>query len=136
MEIEIVQWQEIEIPQLTALYLQANWLEPAEGRDIIKAIVQNTYAFAVAKEQNKIIGMGRVISDGVSDAYIQDVYVDLAHRGKGVGKAIIDKLVNHLKKNKILWIGLIGNPGTESFYKPLGFERMPEYVPMKYQHEK
>lgn len=133
VKIEIPHWSHIDIPQLTELYRQAQWLEAAEERDIVLAIVQHTYAFAVAYEQNKIVGMGRVISDGVSDAYIQDVYVDQTYRGKGIGKMIIDKLVAHLKENKIMWIGLIGNPGTDKFYQPLGFERMIDYIPMKYR---
>lgn len=130
--VEIAPWQQINSDEVTSLYQQAGWLEPSDERDIVQEILKHTFAFAIAKLDGKIIGMGRCISDGVSDAYIQDVYVHQNHRGKKIGKMIIETLLDHLKSKKIGWIGLIGNPGTDKFYKPLGFEIMNDYIPMKY----
>ena len=122
--------------QLTPLYQQAGWLEPSDQVDIVQKIVDHTFAFAVVKLDDTIVAIGRAISDGVSDAYIQDVYVEQSLRGKGFGKMIINKLIEHLQSKKIMWIGLIGNPGTEEFYRPLGFSPMENYIPMKYQVRK
>jgi GNAT superfamily N-acetyltransferase len=77
--------------------------------------------------------MGRVIADGISDAYLQDLITDPRFRGRGIGKSIVSVLVAHCKKAGITWIGLIAEPGSEEFYLPLGFERMEGYVPMIYR---
>jgi spermidine synthase len=78
-----------------------------------------------------MIGMGRAISDGISDAYIQDVVVLKSWRKKGIGGEIIKEIVKRLKESEIDWIALIGEPGTEKFYSGLGFKKMQSYIPMK-----
>jgi ribosomal protein S18 acetylase RimI-like enzyme len=64
---------------------------------MVQAIIEKTHRFVIATLGDRIIGMGRAISDGVSDAYIQDVTVHPDLRGKGIGKAIIRKLVEQLQ---------------------------------------
>ena len=79
--------------------------------------------------------MGRVLSDGISDAYIQDVVVLPGYRGLGIGKGIIRSLTGICLAAGIGWIALIAEPGTEAFYRPLRFSRMEEYIPMKFNAE-
>ena len=77
--------------------------------------------------------MGRALSDLASDAYIQDVAVLKKYRGRGIGKKIIQILIEKLKENNVEWIGLVAQPGTSSFYKELGFEPLKDHVPLKYK---
>ncbi|MBM4403104.1 MAG: GNAT family N-acetyltransferase [Candidatus Cloacimonetes bacterium] len=114
------------------LYRQAGWWteqDTPDSLDFISRIISHTYCFAIALDGERIIGMGRIISDGVSDAYIQDVTVQQDYRRQGIGQQIIRTLVKHLKGNDITWIGLISEPGYQSFYENLGFSRMEGYTP-------
>ena len=77
--------------------------------------------------------MGRSISDGVSDAYIQDVVVMPSHRGQGVATQIIKRIVDRLKSDGIGWIGLIAERNTQNLYNPIGFEPMADSTPMLYR---
>ena len=99
--------------------------------------MHGSFAFVVASDTTTghAIGMGRVISDGVSDAYIQDLVVLPSYRGRGIGLQILTLLVNHCKQYGLTWIGLIAEPDSEAFYAPLGFERMPGHIPMIYRSE-
>jgi spermidine synthase len=96
---------------------------------VIAAIVTNSFCFVTASIGDSLIGMGRSISDGVSDAYIQDVMVHTDYRGNGIGKDIIRTMVAFLKEHELQWIGLISEPGYERFYQSLGFDTMPGYTP-------
>lgn len=69
-----------------------------------------------------LVGAGRALADGLDCAYIADVAVHPAHQGRGLGKAIIRKLVAAAGEHKK--IILYANPGTEAFYGELGFLRM------------
>jgi spermidine synthase len=123
-----------QLRQLRQLYESAGWIssEAGEEDELIRRIVAHTYCFAVAYNGERIIGMGRIISDSVSDAYIQDVTVLPEYRQKGIGGMIIDYLVEYLHTNGIGWVGLISEPGYESFYQKLGFSVMPAYTPFLY----
>ncbi len=76
--------------------------------------------FVYANEE--LIGVGRALADGLDCAYIADVAVHPEFQGKGLGTAIIEKLVSLSKGHKK--IILYANPGTEGFYQTIGFHRM------------
>ena len=76
--------------------------------------------FVYANEE--LIGVGRALADGLDCSYIADVAVDPEFQGKGLGTAIIEKLVSLSRGHgKII---LYANPGTEGFYQSVGFHRM------------
>lgn len=138
MNIEYLIVKEADRDQIIALYKQAGWWTASDDDDIsfVDKIISSTFKFAIARTEEKIVGMGRAISDGVSDAYIQDVTVDSACRKKGIGSGIIRLLVKSLKAEKIGWIGLISEPGAENFYNELGFEVMKDHTPYIYKEDK
>ena len=125
-------WNEKEILEL---YRTAGWWKEEYDPAEISRIIEGSFGFAVAIDttSGRAIGMGRVIADGISDAYLQDLITDPRFRGRGIGKSIVSVLVAHCKKAGITWIGLIAEPGSEEFYLPLGFERMEGHVPMIYR---
>jgi spermidine synthase len=124
----------MELEQIKLLYLTVGWINAAEedADTVIKNIIANTHCFAIARDGERIIGMGRSISDGVSDAYIQDVTVLPEYRTKGIGGQIIHFLVDYLHSHGIGWVGLISEPGYERFYQNLGFAVMDSYTPFIY----
>lgn len=121
-----------QIDGILDLYRNAGWWSGAEGDapDLIRRIVTGSHCFLAALEGDRIIGMGRAIGDGVSDAYIQDVTVLSACRGSGVGAEIVNRIRVRLKADGYGWIGLIAENGSEDLYRRLGFETMPNARPM------
>jgi GNAT superfamily N-acetyltransferase len=73
-------------------------------------------------DDGALVGAGRALADGVDCAYIGDVAVHPEHQGRGLGAAIIRRLVELAGDHKK--IILYANPGTEGFYQRLGFLRM------------
>jgi ribosomal protein S18 acetylase RimI-like enzyme len=130
VEIRIIRKANPE--EIIILYKDAGWWKPDYSKDtsFIDRILKNTYCFAGAFHKDKMIGMGRGISDGCSDAYIQDVVVLKKYRGGGIGGGIIRKIVEQMQSDGIDWIALVAEPGTEKFYRELGFRRMKKYIPM------
>jgi len=133
-EIQIVDnWDEQEI---ITLYKEGKWWEETADPLMIPPLIKNSFVFVVAidKATNKAIGMGRVLSDGVSDAYIQDIIVLKKWRGKGVGRKIVKELISYCLNQHVTWIALISEPNQKDFYVPIGFKEMNHYVPMKYEN--
>lgn len=118
---------------LKSLYKDAGWWDEncAQHPEFLSRVVQQSALFVGAFHDQKMIGMGRALSDLVSDAYIQDVTVLKAFRGRGIGKKIIRLLVAGLKDHRVDWIGLIGEPDTRAFYENLGFREMPGHIPYR-----
>lgn len=83
----------------------------------------------VAECDGKIVGMGRLVGDGVMYWYIQDVAVLPEYQGKGIGKVIVQRLMQYVEENSIpgtyTTIGLMAAKGKDSFYEKLGFISRP-----------
>lgn len=115
------------------LYRAGGWWKDEWDPAELTSLMQSSFAFAIAHTATSryAVGMGRVISDGVSDAYIQDLVVIPEWRGQGIGKKILSALISYCHDHHITWIGLIAEPGTTNFYKSMGFSPLEGYIPMK-----
>ena len=136
IEIRLINsWPEDEI---VLLYKEGGWWKDTYDKAGVSQLIEGSFAFAVAVDQKtgKSIGMGRVLSDGVSDAYIQDLVVLTPYRGQNLGKKIVQTLINFCISRGIQWIGLIAEPGSSHFYTTLGFKSMEHHIPMLYTMEK
>jgi len=96
----------------------------------VTRLITGSHCFVIATEDRDIVGMGRAISDGISDAYIQDLTVRFDRRKRGIGQLILQKLLERLCTDGIAWIGLIAEPGSDALYRRAGFQSMSASVPM------
>ena len=133
-EVEIKILVQADRESVKKLYQQAGWWskddEPGDGGAWIDALVKGSFCFVGAFAGKEMIGMGRAVSDGVSDAYIQDVTVLREFRGRGLGARIMKKIILFLRSRNIGWIGLVAEPGTQEFYEDLGYGPLVGYQPM------
>ena len=122
-------WDEVEIANL---YRAGGWWKEEYDPEELPRLIKGSFLFAVAVniKTGRAVGMGRVISDGVSDGYIQDLVVLPEYRKTGIGTQIVSTLVKKSIELGISWIGLIAEPDTEKFYLPSGFHPMEGHTPL------
>jgi len=118
------------LKRIITLYRAQGWWDPADRPALLRRIIKGSHCFLTAEKDGVVVGMGRAISDGVSDAYIQDVAVLKSERGAGTGSAIIKALEKRLKADGIKWLGLIAQDGSSPFYARLGFKELERAAPM------
>ena len=135
IELEIV--ESADTNSIVTLYKAGGWWQDSYSKDGIPALIKGSFAFVVARDTRtgQLVGMGRAISDKVSDAYIQDVVVLPDYRKQGIGGRIITTLRNFCLKQGIEWLGLIAEPDSDKFYRELGFKPMKGHIPMRYHQE-
>lgn len=123
--------EDSQVEDIVNLYIEEGWWQP--GKDVpglVRGIIKGSYCFLAVIEKGRVIGMGRAISDGCSDAYIQDVTVVKEYRGLKIGSEIINVIYRRLYEDGISWVGLIAEKNSRQFYEKLGFEPLKDDVPM------
>lgn len=126
---------EAPVESVVALYEAGGWWRESPGaRAAIAPMIRGSFCFLLARDASgAIVGMGRAISDGASDAYVQDVVVLRSHRGRGIGREIVRRLTDRCAAAGIEWIGLVAEPGTRSFYESLGYRARPGFELMLHE---
>lgn len=91
--------------------------------EVINNSIKNSLYCITVYDNNKIIGMGRVIGDNGLCFYIQDIIVIPKYQKQKVGSNIMTKIMNYIKgkasNNSI--IGLMSAYNKEKFYEKYGF---------------
>lgn len=78
-----------------------------------------------ALEDNRLIGYAEVVSNGVTDAYIQDVMVLPEYQGQGIGTQLMERLLTRLDSEGIYMVSVIyGDASLSLFYEKFGFTTM------------
>lgn len=131
LEVDYAVVTEAAVDDIVELYKAGGWWqETAENRAVIPRMIRGSFCFMLARSGGQTIGMGRAISDGASDAYIQDVVVLAAFRKHGIGRELVRRLTQVCRDARLGWIGLIAEPGTSAFYEGLGYRPLAGYQPM------
>jgi len=115
---------------IEAAYKAQGWWSQDDSDTKLSGIIKGSHCFLAAVENSRVVGIGRAISDGISDAYIHDVTVLPEARGQGIGSEIVRRISLKLKKDGIKWIGLIAQDGSEKFYQKLDFKVLEKAAPM------
>ncbi len=95
----------------------------------IKKAINNSLYTVCARKGNEAVGMGRLVGDGAYVYYLQNINVDPEYQGMGIGRMIIDDILNYIKKDMIkgtsVMVLLMSSKGKEEFYEKFGFRRRP-----------
>jgi ribosomal protein S18 acetylase RimI-like enzyme len=83
-------------------------------------VFRNSYAVAFAYDGEKVVGCGRALSDGVCQAAIYNIALDEEYRGRQIGRAIIESLLEQVKGCTVI---LYTHPQTLAMYEKFGFRR-------------
>ena len=80
-----------------------------------------------AFDGDRLVGMGRVLGDGVFTFYIGNVMVAPEYQGEGIGRAVMEVIMRYVDENAYpgAIASLLSISGFEDFYKQFGFVERP-----------
>lgn len=119
--------------KILPLYIQAGWTKEYSQIEIsnLRNSLQNSFCVFCAEQNGEIVGIFRALSDGVSDAYLLDLYVEMQHRNCGVATNLCRNILQYLKAKNIEWITCISTAEGSFVYKKFGGE-MKGHIPYKF----
>lgn len=124
LDIDLVHW---------FISVESYWGKGRSRDFMVKAMDNSVYCFGVYHECNgaqKQIGFARVVSDLTTFGYIADVFILNSYRGKGLGKWLIQTIVNHPEINALKRVTLF--TGTPDFYKDPMFKVFDQSSQLKF----
>lgn len=125
--MELTYINEIRVDEYNKFRDMVGWgaLETEEAQ----ISIDNSLFRISCKDGLKTVGIARIIWDRGYTAFLADVIVHEDYRGRGIGREMVTRLVDDLKKQlKPGWkakVNLMAAPGKEGFYKKMGFCERP-----------
>jgi GNAT superfamily N-acetyltransferase len=82
----------LDVRAIHAFLATAYW-SPGVPLDVVRRAVDNSVCFGVLCDGQQV-AFARVVTDRATFGYLADVYVLEAHRGRGLGRALVESAVN------------------------------------------
>jgi len=92
--------------------------------DVVKRSIENALCFGMY-HHGRQIGFARVVTDLATAAYLGDVFILEAYRGRGLGKRLVKTIMDHPELQGLrLW--LLGTKDAHGLYRRYGFQKLGE----------
>lgn len=115
--------------EFAALYDATGWADAALDPALADAALRASWRVAVARLDGRLVGVGRVIGDGVLHAFVTELIVAPEMRGAGIGRSLLDTLVRECLAHGVTAIQLFAAQGRLDFYRRAGFEAREDDSP-------
>ncbi|HLU86050.1 MAG TPA: GNAT family N-acetyltransferase [Vicingaceae bacterium] len=106
---------------LLSLYNDANWLAYTNSPDLLQQAVSNSLYVLTAWENEQLVGLIRLVGDGLTIVYIQDILVMKSHKRRKIGSLLLQKALEKYKNVRQKVLLTDDNEETRGFYEALGF---------------
>jgi len=103
--------------------LASDRFDNGRSADALRRSFEQSQHVAFARDGDRVVGMARLLSDGVSNAYLVDVWTASTHRRQGIASEMIRALLDAVPGQHV---GLQTDDAQE-LYRSLGFEQQPEF---------
>jgi GNAT superfamily N-acetyltransferase len=119
-----------DIDKYFLLFESTGWNEDyrLSKEDLYNTITKSYYCVS-AYDADKLIGFGRIMSDGILHAMIYEMIIYPNYQGKGIGRELINMLLKKCFENNIREIQLFCAKGKRQFYEKQGFGARPDDGP-------
>lgn len=109
--------------ELYDLYRREWWTKGRTFEDVMSMVRHSDLSLGCCSAEGKLIGFTRVLTDYTFKAFIFDVIVHEAYRGRGIGEAILDRVVTHPTLGRVTSFELYCPDNLVPFYSKLGFSK-------------
>jgi len=114
--------KDIPLSDLMGLYEDANWTAYTKHPEKLKKAVDHSLLVMTVRLDKTLIGLIRVVGDGVSIIYIQDILIKKSHQRQKLGTILINKVLDRYKDVRQTVLLTDSKTSTIHFYQSLGFQ--------------
>lgn len=105
-------------------FLTTSYWSPGVSRETVARAAAHSLAVGLYAPDGAQVGFARAVSDRATFAYLADVYVLDAHRGRGLGRWLLESVLAHPELQGLRrW--MLTTQDAHGLYEQVGFVRIP-----------
>ncbi|MBQ7955917.1 MAG: GNAT family N-acetyltransferase [Lachnospiraceae bacterium] len=122
MEFTIKEYERYEAEEILNLYAKVGWTNYTDNPVMLENAYHNSLKILGAYKGEELLGIVRVVGDGHSIIFVQDILVLPEYQRKGIGRALLQAILDMYPNVYQKSLMTDNTEKTIRFYKSLGFE--------------
>jgi ribosomal protein S18 acetylase RimI-like enzyme len=90
---------------------------PLADKEVMQTMFEHGNVYVGAYDDDKLVGIARVMTDFVYTSYLSDLAIDEAYQHQGIGKQLILEVKKFIPQAKVI---LLAAPAAEGYYPKIG----------------
>ncbi len=127
MKIVYGDQKKIPVAELAELYGDSGWKVYTDRIDKLEKAFMSSLKIVSAWENGKLVGLARLVGDGVFIAYLQDILVRSDMRRKGIGSELFRRVFAEYETVRQKVLVTDNSQENIDFYESLGFKTFDKY---------
>ena len=125
--IKITKETSVSIDDVLPLYQAVGWTNYTNQPQMLAQALTHSLAIYLARDGEKIVGLVRLVGDGFSSVFVQDLIVLPSYQRQGIGSALMKNALADYKDAYQVQLATDESEKTLGFYRSLGFETLSSF---------
>ena len=125
--IKITKETSVSINDVLHLYQAVGWTNYTNQPQMLAQALSHSLVIYLARDGEKIVGLVRLIGDGFSSVFVQDLIVLPTYQRQGIGSTLIKQALSDYKDAYQVQLVTEESEKTLGFYRSLGFEDLSSF---------
>ena len=117
----------ISIDDVLHLYQAVSWTNYTNQPQMLEQSLTHSLAIYVARDGEEIVGLVRLVGDGFSSVFVQDLIVLPSYQRQGIGSTLMKQALSDYKDTYQIQLATEQTEKTLEFYRSLGFETLSSF---------
>ena len=119
--------QSVDLDDVLHLYQAVGWTNYTNQPQMLAQALTHSLAIYLARDGEKIVGLVRLIGDGFSSVFVQDLIVLPSYQRQGIGSTLMKQALADYKDAYQVQLATEDSEKTLGFYRSLGFETLSSF---------
>ena len=125
--IKITKERSVSIDDVLHLYQAVGWTNYTNQPQMLEQALSHSLATYLARDGEKIVGLVRLVGDGFSSVFVQDLIVLPSYQRQGIGSNLMKEALADYKDAYQIQLATEQTEKTLVFYRSLGFETLSSF---------
>ena len=117
----------VNINDVLHLYQAVGWTNYTHQSQMLEKALSHSLAIYLALDGDAVVGLVRLVGDGFSSVFVQDLIVLPSHQRQGIGSALMKEALGDFKEVYQIQLATEQTEKNLGFYRFLGFETLSTY---------
>ena len=125
--IKFTKESSVSIDDVLHLYQAVGWTNYTNQPQMLEKSLAHSLAIYVARDGEEIVGLMRLVGDGFSSVFVQDLIVLPSYQRQGIGSNLMKEALADYKDAYQIQLATEQTEKNLGFYRSLGFETLSTY---------